>query len=281
MAPGLTFRPVPARRLLTLLVVAAALVGGGCSGDDTGSPAPAGPPAEVVRLDFEVVDRHPHDRSAFTQGLLFVDADTIAESTGLYGQSEVRLVDPVTGEVRLRRALRSDLFGEGLTMLPDGELVQLTWKEGVALRWDPEDLRPAGETSYEGEGWGLAWDPEAEVLLSTDGSERISRRLPDTFEVASVVTVRRDGRPVSKLNELEWVDGVLWANVWETSELLRIDPQTGDVTGVVDLSPIDPGLGDPNAVLNGIAHRPGDPADRLWVTGKNWPEMFVIDLVEP
>lgn len=271
---------VLSKRLSVLVLLVAALVGGACS-DDTETPAPAGPPAEVVALDFEVVEQHPHDPSAFTQGLQFIDADTIAESTGLYGRSEVRLVDPSTGEPRLRRSLRGDLFGEGLTVLPDGQLVQLTWKEGVALRWDPDGLQPAGETEYEGEGWGLAWDGDAEVLLSTDGSERISRRLPDTFEVASVVTVRRDGEPVSKLNELEWVDGVLWANVWETNELLRIDPRTGDVTGVVDLSSIDPGLRDPNAVLNGIAHRPGDPPGRLWVTGKNWPELFVIDVVEP
>ena len=263
-----------------LVAAVFALVAAGCSDDQPGTAAPPEGAASVHELRFELVDRHPHDPKAFTQGLLFVDRDTMAESTGVYGESDVRLVDPTTGRVRERRALPKDRFGEGLAAVPGGELVQLTWKEHVAMRWTVDGLRPAGETSYRGQGWGLTFDPDAELLLATDGSARVSRRLLETFEVASVVTVRRAGRPVSELNELEWVDGVLWANVWESDELLRIDPESGDVTGVVDLSSLVPDLGDSDAVLNGIAHRPGDPPGRLWVTGKHWPEMFVIDVAD-
>ncbi len=264
--------------------VALALIVTGCSGgSDTGdtSASPDDPPAVAAQLSHQVVARHPHDPASFTQGFVFTDEATLAESAGGYGTSEVRLVDPDTGTVRLRAAVPTDRFAEGLALRADeGELVQLTWREGVAMRWSASDLAPAGETSYQGEGWGLTEDPTSGALLSTDGSPLLSRRDPVTFEVISAVTVRRSGQPVADLNEIEWVDGVVWANVWQTDEILRIDPSTGDVTGVLDLAALNPSTGDPEAVLNGIAHRPGDPPNRLWVTGKRWPEVFVVDVSE-
>lgn len=268
-------------RSLRGFLALAVLVTGCSGGSDTGStsPAPEAAPAVAAPLTHEVVARHPHDTGAFTQGFVFTDEATLAESAGGYGTSEVRLVDPETGTVRRRAAVPADRFAEGLAFrTEDGELVQLTWREGVAMRWSVDDLSPTGETTYEGEGWGLTEDPDTGALLSTDGSALLSRRDPSTFEVTSAVTVRRAGEPVESLNEIEWVDGAVWANVWQTSEILRIDPATGDVTGVLDLSSLVPATGDPEAVLNGIAHRPGDPPNRLWVTGKRWPEVFVIDV---
>jgi glutamine cyclotransferase len=273
----------PAARVLLLLALLAAFVVG-CSDEPAGEGrAVEDPPATgAATLTFREVTRHPHDPDAFTQGFLFLDESTIAESVGGYGSSEVRLVDAETGAVRARAAVPPDRFAEGLALHRGevDELIQLTWKEGVAMRWSATDLRLLGELSYEGEGWGLAEDPETGQLYFTDGSAVITRRDPTTLAQDRAITVHRDGQPVDQLNEIEWVDGVLWANVWRSDELLRIDPATGDVTGVLDASSLNPHLDDPEAVLNGIAHRPGDPPTRLWVTGKRWPEVIVIDVVE-
>lgn len=260
------------RATMTAWALVSCLVAGGCGTERPELVALEGP---VETLTAVVLDERPHDPGAFTQGLVYDDDGRLFESTGGYGRSELREVDPDTGEVLRSQPLPEEQFAEGLAVSA-GDLVQLTWKEGVAHRWNPDTFAPVGEFSYSGEGWGITTDGDG-LLITSDGSDRLTFRDPDTFDAMRVVTVRRGGRPVERLNELEWVDGVLWANVWRTDEIVRIDPERGEVTGVVDLAALGP---DPppsdDAVLNGIAHRPGDPPDVLWVTGKNWPTLYRI-----
>lgn len=279
--------------------VAAALavvLGAGCSGDAvaptvTATPrstaatsgpsspdaAPAVDAGEIVELEVVVVRRIPHDTTSFTQGLAFDAAGRLFESTGLVGRSKVRELDPETGAVLASRDLPADQFGEGLTVVGD-ELVQLTWQDGIAHRYDPS-LEGRGSWTYEGEGWGLTHD--GDTFLRSDGTSRITRHDAATFEpVGGPIDVTVDGGPVEELNELEWVDGALWANVWYSDDVLRIDPSTGRVDTVVDASSLwQAPERTEEMVLNGIAHRPGDPPTRLWLTGKLWPEIFVVDLV--
>jgi glutamine cyclotransferase len=257
----------PARILAAIAVVglaATSLVG--CSGGDG-----------VEQLSVEVLAEHAHDPEAFTQGLAF-DDDVLVESTGLNGQSSIRLVE-TDGGVIDRVDLDEEFFAEGAAVL-DGEIVQLTWTSGVAFRWQADSLEPIGEFTYGGEGWGLTLDSAEGRWIQSDGSATLTFRDPDDFAELGSVDVTRDGSPVDQLNELEWVDGELWANVWKSTEIVRIDPDSGEVTGVIDAAELVPsGLDDPQAVLNGIAHRPGDPSDRLWLTGKLWPTMYEVRVV--
>jgi glutamine cyclotransferase len=259
------------KRLTLLLAIAVALAG--CAPERAKPPRPTVVTPEVWTAT--VLDERPHDPGSFTQGLVFDDNGRLFESAGGYGRSELREVNPDTGEVLRRQSLPPEQFAEGLTV-SDGELVQLTWTDGVAHRWNSGTFARVGEFSYSGEGWGITTDGDG-LLITSDGSDRLTFRDPDTFDAMRVVTVRRGGRPVERLNELEWVDGAVWANVWRTDEIIRIDPERGEVTAVVDLAALGP---DPppsdDAVLNGIAHRPGDPPDVLWVTGKNWPTLSRI-----
>jgi len=261
--------------LIAALLVVLIGCGGTVSTPPTGPPATSSPAVESLR--FTVVAQHPHDPSSFTEGLVFVDESTLAESSGQYGQSDVRLVEVMTGSIMRRSLLDPSQFAEGLA-LRQGTLTQLTWRERVVLRWSTTDLASQPGATLEAEGWGLTYNPADDSFLSSDGTSRISVRDPDTMAERRSFVVRRDGTEIRKLNELEFVDGQLWANVWQTAEILRIDPTTGSVTGVLDCTLLDPQLGDPEAVLNGIAHRPGDPPNRLWVTGKRWPTLFEIDV---
>jgi len=252
-------------------LAAAALLFTACS---SGDPTPS--TAAPARLTARVVATRAHDPSAFTEGLVFVGRDRLFESSGGYGASEVREVDPDSGAVRRRAALPDEWFGEGLAA-HDDELVQLTWKEGRARSWRVADLAPAGERTYAGEGWGLADDPAGDRWVQGDGSSRLTFRDRE-FAETGALDVRRSGRPVDDLNELEVVGRHDWANVWRSDELVRIDLRTGRVAAVVDLAALGPDTEDPEAVLNGIAHRQGDPPDRLWVTGKRWPAMYEIEV---
>ena len=223
-------------------------------------------------LPAVVKARLPHDPSAFTQGLLYRDG-VFYESTGLYGRSSLRRVDPATGRVLARRELPRELFGEGLALI-GGSLYQLTWREGRVLVADPADLSPRGELALPTEGWGAcALDGR---LVVSDGSEQLFFYDPKTMAALGAVTVTDDGRPVSRLNELETVAGRIWANVWGDNRIAVIDPATGRVAAWVDCSGLRPGTVavDFENVLNGIAH---DPATgRVWVTGKRWPELYEI-----
>jgi glutamine cyclotransferase len=238
------------------------------------APAPAVQSEPVPVLTPRIVARYPHDASAFTQGLLWHDG-ALYESTGLEGRSEVRRVRLADGKVMARVRLPATQFGEGMALW-GRQLISLTWRNGVAHRWDVRTLRRVGEGRFAGEGWGLASD--GAQLIHSDGTPTLRFLDPVTLAVKRQVTVTLRGKPIDQLNELEMIDGAVFANVWHTPWLLRIDPATGRVTGIVDLRPVvaAAGVRDPEAVANGIAW---DAAGRrLFVTGKLWPALFEIAL---
>lgn len=256
------------------------------SGETAASPAPAGPSglpdldsgAGPARWTVEILERRPHDPAAFTQGLEMADG-ALYESTGLYGRSSLRLVDPATGAVTAETAVADDLFAEGLTVVGD-RIVQLTWKAGRALVYDRSTLGLVGEFAYEGEGWGLC--RSGGELVMSDGSDRLTRRDPESFELIGTMTVTAAGVTVDRLNELECLDGLVIANVWQTPELVVIDLADGRVAAVIDGRPLiddviaaaaDPGAID---VLNGVAAL--DDGTFL-MTGKLWPLMYRVRMV--
>jgi len=234
-------------------------------------PAPSAAPAQYT---YRIVHIYPHDPEAFTQGLVFAGG-FLYESTGLTGRSSIRKVALDTGVVVDERRVDPPHFAEGLAEWR-GTLVQLTWQSHLAFVYDRATLRRQRTLNYMSEGWGLTHDGRNFILSdgSTDGTLRFHD--PVTFRVVKRLTVRDRGAPVANLNELEFVKGEIWANVWHRDRIARIDPATGDVIGWVDLSGLLlPGqVSDPEAVLNGIAY---DAArDRLFVTGKLWPKLFEI-----
>lgn len=236
--------------------------------------APQSPRSLVAR----VIETYPHDAHAFTQGLLFYDG-ALFESTGLYGHSSLRAVDLSSGAVERKLDLGRDLFGEGLARVGD-ELFQLTWRRGVALVYRLSDFALQREYHYQGEGWGLCFD--GELLVMSDGSQRLFFRDPATFEVVRTVEVSLGGRPLPRLNELECVGDRVYANVWTTSRIVAIDKQSGTVLDDIDasgvLSMADRASLDPNAILNGIAFDERDGT--FLVTGKLWPRLLRVRFVD-
>jgi glutamine cyclotransferase len=231
-------------------------------------PMPAAEPAPSGRL----IASFPHDTAAFTEGLLYAKG-ALFESTGMYGESRLRKVDLSTGHVLAEVRLTGAYFGEGLTLL-HGELVQLTYREGRAFVYDADTLVRKRDLRYEGEGWGLTTDGTR--LIMSDGSSALTFRDPMTFAVTGRLPVVGPHGPVDQLNELEWVDGFVLANVWGTDQIVRIDPTTGRVVQVVDLAYLpEPRRGaTPDDVLNGIAY--DEAGGRLFVTGKRWSHVFQI-----
>jgi len=229
------------------------------------------PAARAERLELKVVETYPHDVQAFTQGLLFHDG-FLYESTGQYGESTLRRVDPESGRVEQVVHLPRRFFGEGLAW-HDGRLYQLTWKEGTGFVYDPSTLEKTGEFTYEGEGWGLTSD--GQQLIMSNGTPKLRFLNPKTFEVTRELTVRDAGVPVEKLNELEYVEGRILANLWTSDDIVCIDPATGRVTARLDVSRLQrPRPPNPDAVANGIAY---DPDTRLlFLTGKRWPELYAV-----
>lgn len=237
-------------------------------------PAPPCGPAPVQ--GYRVVASHPHDPAAFTQGLDYVDG-VLYEGTGLNGRSSLRVVDIETGRVLRRRDLDASHFGEGIVVLDD-RVYQITWQTHTCFVYDRQTLEPIETFSYDGEGWGLATDGER--LIMSDGSDRLTYRDPETFAATGQVLVRESGKPVTRLNELEVVGDEVWANVWTTDRIARIDPDTGCVTAWLDLAGLLPAADASGAdVLNGIAW--DEASNRLFVTGKLWPTLFEIEVVAP
>jgi len=228
----------------------------------------------VQTFGYEIVRSYPHDRQAFTQGLIYRDG-VFYEGTGLNGRSSIRKVKIETGEVLQIQSLDDRYFGEGLTEWR-GSLVQLTYKTEIGFVYDLPTFKQVKTFAYRGEGWGLTHDGTR--LIMSDGSHELRFIDPDTLKETKRLTVRQDGQPVENLNELEYVNGEIYANVWNTDRLVRISPADGRVTGVVDLSGLlSASERSTTDVLNGIAY---DPAgDRLFVTGKLWPRVFQIKLV--
>ncbi len=228
----------------------------------------------VPTASYDVVASYPHDPAAFTQGLDWHEG-TLYESTGINGQSSLREVDLATGEVRRRIAIPSEHFGEGMTIVGD-RVVLLTWRSRVGFVYGLADFGLQREFAYEGEGWGLTHDGQA--LIMSDGTHRIRFLDPETFATTRCIGVFDGARPLVNLNELEYVRGEIWANVWQTDRIARIDPASGALLGWVDLTGLLPAEErTPSAdVLNGIAYDP--EADRLFVTGKRWPKLYEIRL---
>jgi glutamine cyclotransferase len=225
---------------------------------------------------FKVVAVYPHDPGAFTQGLA-IEAGRLYEGTGQYGASTVRLVDLPSGRPQKQRALGPRYFGEGIAIL-GGLLYQLTWQNGVVVVYDLETFEVQRTMQYQGEGWGLTHD--GRELIMSDGSSTLRFRDPKTFSVTREIEVRSDGVPLTKLNELEYVEGEIWANIWYDDRIARVSPADGKVLGFIDLSTLYPqSARGSEAVLNGIAYDAA--ADRLFVTGKNWPQLYEIEVTRP
>ncbi|MFI5363064.1 MAG: glutaminyl-peptide cyclotransferase [Elusimicrobiota bacterium] len=244
---------------------------------------PASAPAaasKAKKLIYTIVKVHPHDTAAFTEGLFFHDG-YLYESVGMEGQSEVRKVDVNTGRVVSAAVSPDKVFGEGVA-LAGARLIQLTYTEGRAFVYDFATMRLTGEFQYKGEGWGLTTD--GLTLIMSDGSDSIAFRDPETFAARRKVRVTLNGKAVKNINELEYVEGAIWANVWKDDRILRIDPASGRVTGVLNMAglldkKIQLSLPEPDEdVLNGIAY---DPASgHFFVTGKCWPSLYEIAVSE-
>jgi len=228
------------------------------------------------RLTPRVVATSPHDPDAFTQGLELVDG-RLLETIGGYGESEIREIDRSTGRVLRSASLDASWFGEGMTAIGGDRAVQLTWKAGRALVWDLATLTVVDVWTYGGQGWGLCL-LEAGTLAMSDGSSFLTLRDSGDLTRIADVQVLLDGRPVERLNELECVDGTVWANIWLTDTIVAIDPSTGRVTAVVDASGLlaDRSNLDVDDVLNGIAHDP--LSGHFLLTGKRWPVLFEVVL---
>jgi len=256
------------------------------SPDGTDGPTDADCPTRAPeRLAATVVSTVPHDPTVYTQGLLVHDG-VVYESGGRYGESSLRALDLATGQETSEVTLPDEVFGEGLAVAGD-ELVQLTWKEGIAYRWDLAELlggdpQPLGTFDYEGEGWGLTTLAD-DTLVMSDGSDELVVRDPEDFTVLATHRVTRSDGDADELNELEFDGESIWANRYRTDELLRIDPTCWDVTGVVDLGglrraagTVAEDAGDDIDVTNGIAVLPG--TDEFLVTGKWWPTMYRVTI---
>jgi len=228
-----------------------------------------------VRGEIRIVAVHPHDPAAFTQGLVWHDG-RLYESLGGYGRSSVREVDLESGRVLRESRLPASEFGEGLALAGD-RWIQLTWRESTAHLWRRDDLVAAGSMSYEGEGWGLTTDGDR--LVMSDGSSALVFRSSESFAPLSTLRVTRAGRPEAYLNELEWAAGSIYANIWQSDEIVRIDPASGEVRAVFDAGGLLTAEERQSTdVLNGIAWNPG--TGRFYLTGKLWPKLFEVELVE-
>jgi glutaminyl-peptide cyclotransferase len=224
---------------------------------------------------YRVVHEYPHDKEAFTQGLLYRNG-VLYEGTGQPGYSSIRKVKLETGEVLQKRDVPYPYFGEGIAIWQD-HLLELTWRAEKGFIYDLNSFEPKGEFPYAGEGWGLTSDDHR--LIMSDGTSRLRFLDPASLQETGRIAVTGDAGSVSRLNELEWIKGEVWANVWHDDRIARINPATGKVTGWIDMRGLLPLAEhtDPEAVLNGIAY--DVHSDRIFVTGKLWPKLFEIQVV--
>jgi glutamine cyclotransferase len=254
-----------------------------CGSPNTVAPAeqlPTPQPPQTVepqKIAYEILATHPHDRSSFTQGLI-VDGEVITETSGLYGKSFLLQYHAYSGDVLQRVDLPKDIFAEGITRFHD-QLFMLTWHAGKAFVFDAHTLDHQQTLAYSGQGWGITHD--GTHLITSNGSDTLSFRHADDFSVAHTLQVTDSQRSWDQLNELEFAHGYIWANVWQVPLILAINPQTGKVEGILDLTELDrannhtPG----QSVLNGIAY--DSQRDAYWVTGKLWPNRYLMRLERP
>ncbi len=249
--------------------IAVTVLGSACS-----PPPEPTTSTNAIYYTYEVLEEYPHDNTAFTQGLV-IDNGVLYEGTGLHGESSLRRVVLNTGEITQTATLPEAYFGEGITVLDD-RIIQLTWRSNIAFVYDRDSFELTDEFTYDTEGWGLTHD--GDTLIMSDGTSLLHFLDPETYEEIRTVDVLDAGVPVMELNELEYIDGEVYANVWKTDRIARIDPQTGTVTGWIDLSGLlNPELREGANVLNGIAYDP--EAGKLFVTGKLWPRLFEIRVI--
>ena len=235
-------------------------------------PANTAAPAVIPTYGYQIVNIWPHDSNAFTQGLILVDGKLL-ESTGQEGSSSLRNVEIASGKVLKKVDVPPPYFAEGITVL-NGKVYQLTWQHNVGFIYDLQTLEKSGQFEYEGDGWGLTTDGQS--LIISDGSNRLKFLDPASFRVTRTISVVDGGTSVNQLNELEFVKGEIYANIWHSDRIAAIDPQTGRVKAWIDLTglmPEDEPL-DEEAVLNGIAYDQAN--DKFYVTGKLWPRLFEI-----
>lgn len=275
---GVSLSPDNLKKLaaLAILAVAAVFVLDGLldsdEPDDGVTVHSGGQDIEMLRV--EVVERYPHARDAFTQGLLW-HGGKLYEGTGLRGQSTLRLIDLATGQTERRIDLDPSLFGEGLALVGD-RLIQLTWTSGKAIVYRRDDFAKVGEFKYQGQGWGLCYD--GEHLYMSNGSATLTVRDPDTFQIVERRQVTIRGRPQARLNELECVDGQIYANVWEYDQIIRIDAATGQVNAIISgTGLLTRSVRQTVDVLNGIAYMP--ERKHFLLTGKYWPQLFEVRFV--
>lgn len=243
--------------------------------ESLGEAASASNRSPALRLQVKVLDKYPHDRTAFTQGLVWFDGK-LFESTGLQGQSSLRRVTLESGAIEQNIDLPSHLFGEGLARVDD-RLFQLTYQSGILRVYDLETLQLINQFSYAGEGWGICFDER--YLFVSDGSATLAVRDPHNFDAIRKIEVRLDGRPVEGLNELECAEGWIYANVYRTDTIVRVDPATGSVRATIDASKLlSPQQRQHSGVLNGIAFN--RRSGTFLLTGKNWPSIFEVVLTE-
>jgi glutaminyl-peptide cyclotransferase len=239
------------------------------------STQPASAPAPITVEVAQVVKRYPHDPKAWTEGL-FIDRGELFESTGEPNRSSVRKVDLASGKVLKLVPIPMPNYGEGIAPW-QGQVLSLTWRDRIGYRWNRKNLTKLGTFSYEGEGWSLT--SNGRELVMSDGTDTLRFIDPATFTVKRQLKVTVQGRPLNMINELEWVDGQIYANVWLTDFAVKIDPASGNVTGVIDLSEIHRASGafGNDQVANGIAW--DAKARKLYMTGKEWPALFEVKLV--
>lgn len=268
---------------VTILVATFLLTGmagslGACGDSKAGVPGDSDSPgssvARIPTYTYHVIRSYPHDPRAFTQGLQWYDG-RLFESTGQVGESGLREVDLASGRVKREQPLEEPHFGEGMVILGD-RLYQLTWQSGKAFVYNWKTFARIDTFTYEGEGWGLTTDGKS--LIMSNGSSSLVWRDPETFQVTRTLAVTDRGTPVAAINELEWVKGEIWANIWMSDSIARIDPETGVVLGWIDLTNILPRIDRTGHedVLNGIAW--DEAGDRIFVTGKLWPRLYEISL---
>jgi glutamine cyclotransferase len=252
----------------TAILVCVAILGFGAATGAQRKPAPV--------QSYKLIATFPHDTSSFTQGMVFAGDGKMYESTGLEGESTLRLVDIASGKTLQRVNVPSQYFAEGLAMVGD-ELIQLTWRTQIGFVYDRKTFKQKRTFPYKTEGWGIAYDGTSRLVMS-DGSDTLTFLDPKTLAPIKTLHVQDAGKSVGNLNELEWIEGEIWANVWTTDRIARISPNTGDVNAWVDLSTLYPrAQRDPGAdVMNGIAY--DGATRRIYITGKKWPRLYQISV---
>ena len=274
MAVIASFHRRTALIFVVVLSLAAVQCNGGAAPNTPATNNSSNPGAPAQKLGYEVVNSWPHDADAFTQGLVFLDGKML-ESTGQEGRSSLRSVELQSGKVLKKVDVPEPYFAEGIALL-NNKIYQLTWQHRLGFIYDAQSFQKTGEFQYSGEGWGLATDGKS--LILSDGSNRIRFLDPDSFKVTKTIAVMDGKTPVVELNELEFVNGEIYANIWHDDRIAVIDPQSGHVTAWLDLTGLlkQGEVQDQEAVLNGIAY--DQASNRMFVTGKLWPKLFEIKI---